>query len=298
MRRSKRFCCLLVGTLAALGAGCGGGRSPVGEMTVTPDHFSLAWPELTEVAVHFHADRELPAAAGKPIVFVHLLDEPGSVVRTFDHALPGDWAAGRDIDYKVRIFQSALADPLPAGEYILSLGLYSAAGDRFALETSAPTVARLEYQVAKVTVPAPTEAGPRVRFSDGWLPPEAGADRQILARRSLIGGAEGTLQVGPLPGPGSVYLKVEIPSVGAELSRLQLAEGEKLPKLQVRSSCGDEQTEVSGSGSFDLMLPVAAATESCTIVLAPNFQVHRPNSAEPTSARLVVLGWLPAPSAP
>jgi len=277
--------------LAGLLTACGGGRAPIGEMAATPGQLELAWPELRELHVHFHPTRELPPGTN-PIVFVHLLDEPGSVVRTFDHPLPTSWTVGRDIDYTVRIFQSALADPLPAGEYILSLGLYSPRGERFALETTAKAVAKLEYAVADVSATAPTEASPRARFSERWLPPEAGLDRQILARRALAGGAEGTIQLGPLAGPGSIFLRVEIPSAGTEVARLELAEGEKLPKLAVRSSCGDEQTEVSGSGSFDLTLPVAAASESCAVVLTPNFQLHTQQSAEPTSVRIAVLAWL------
>lgn len=276
---------------------CAAGRSPVGRLDVSPSAFSLAWPEFVEVRIRLQAERSLPDGGTRPIVFLHLLDEPGSVVRTFDHALPGEWVEGREYDYSVRVLLSALAEPLPAGDYLLSLGLYTPEQGRFALRTDAEEVAKLEYEVAKVAVGPPSVSGPRARFSEGWLPPEAGADRQILARRSLLGGATGTVQFGPLSGPGTLQLRVEIPEEARDRARLELEPGENQAKLRVMSSCGGEQVEVSGAGGFDLDLDVPAATEACALSFTPNFQIRWRDRAETTSARLAVLAWRPTPSA-
>jgi hypothetical protein len=288
---------LLVGTLALaliLGSmACGGGRSPVGSLEVTPTAIELDWPQFVDVHIRLRAERELPEDSPRPIVFLHLLDEPGSVVRTFDHGLPGEWIAGQQYDYSVRVLLSALAEPLPAGDYLLSIGLYTPDDGRFALRTAGEEVAKLEYLVAPVTVRAPDTSTPRARFSEGWLPPEAGADRQILSRRSLVGGAVGTVEFGPLAAPGTLHLRVEIPEETRDRARVELAPGESQPKLRVVSSCGGEQVEVSGAGGFDLDLAVPEATVACELTFAPNFQIRWRNRAEATSARLAVLAWRP-----
>jgi hypothetical protein len=300
MTLRRPFACLslALSALALSALACRPGNAPVGELLFDPAQLELGWPELVEVRIRFRAERELPADAARPIVFLHLLDEPGSVVRTFDHALPGDWVVGHELDYTVRLVQSALAEPLPAGDYLLSLGLYTPELGRVALRGAAEEGAKLEYGVATVRVPPAAPAGPRARFSESWLPLEPGADRQILARRSLAGGGVGTLQFGPLAGPGRIYLRVEIPDESRDVARVELAAGESQPRLRIASSCGGEQIEVTGSGGFDLDLAVPAAVpegtaSSCEIALEPNFQVRWRNRAEATSARLALLAWRP-----
>lgn len=274
---------------------CGAGSPPVGELAFAPRELSLGWPELVEVRIRIVAERELPDEAGDPIVFLHLLDEPGSVVRTFDHALPGEWEPGRTFDYTVRILQSALAEPLPAGDYLLSLGIYSSDLGRFALRGEARAVAKLEYAVATVQVPPPAANGARARFSENWLPPEPGADRQILARRTLVGGGVGTVQLGPLTGPGRIYLRVDIPEETRDASRVELAAGAGQAKVKVSSSCGGESVEVAGAGGFDVDLAVPAGPPvACEIALEPNFQVRWRDRAEATSVRLAQLAWQPS----
>jgi len=283
--------------LAALGvAACGSGSPPVAGLDFAPSALTLGWPELAEVRVRLVAERALPPEAGQPIVFLHLLDEPGSVVRTFDHALPGEWEAGRTYDYTVRLLQSALAEPLPAGEYVLSLGIYSPELGRFALRGEAREIAKLEYAVATVTVPPPAAAGARARFSENWLPPEPGGDRQVLARRTLAGAGAGTVQFGPLAGPGRIYVRADIPEETRDAGRVELAAGESQAKLKVSSSCGGEQVELAGAGGFDVELPVPEGVAGpCELTFEPNFQVRWRNRAESTSVRLVQLAWQPGP---
>lgn len=283
-----------VAGLILVATACASGRAPVAELEVSPTDIELSWPEFVEVRIRLRAERPLPEGATRPIVFLHLLDEPGSVVRTFDHALPGEWEEGREYDYSVRVLLSALAEPLPAGEYLLSLGVYTPELGRFALRTDGEEIAKLEYLVGKVAVEVPGATAPRARFSEAWLPPEAGSDRQILSRRSLLGGATGTVQFGPLSEPGTMQLRVEIPEEAGDRARLELASGESQVKVRVVSSCGGEQVEVSGAGGFDLDLDVPLAAESCELSFTPNFQIRWRDRAETTSARLAVLAWRPA----
>lgn len=273
---------------------CGAGSPPVGELAFAPRELALGWPELVEVRIRIVAERELPDEAGEPIVFLHLLDEPGSVVRTFDHALPGAWEPGRTFDYTVRLLQSALAEPLPAGDYLLSLGIYSPDTGRYALRGAAEEVAKLEYGVADVRVPPPAAAGARARFSESWLPPEPGADRQILARRTLAGGGVGTVQFGPVAGPGRIYLRIDIPEETRDAGRVELVAGAGQAKVKVSSSCGGESVEIAGAGGFDVELAVPPGEPAaCEIAFEPNFQVRWRDRAEATSVRLAQLAWQP-----
>ena len=78
------------------------------------------------VRLNWRMDAPLAGLEGELRVMVHLLDEAGTVVRTFDHPFPGDWSVGDVRSYQIEIFQSALAPPLAKGEYRLMVGLYAA----------------------------------------------------------------------------------------------------------------------------------------------------------------------------
>jgi hypothetical protein len=280
-----------------LAAGCRRGPAPVGELAARPAELALGWPQFAELVLEFHPSAALPAGAGRPIVFLHLLDEPGSVIRTFDHPLPGDWQPGKPITDRVRIFQSALAEPLAAGKYILSAGLYDPSLGRYVFETSAREVAKREYAVAMLSVPAARAGDPAVRFSEQWLPPESGTDRQILVSRTLLGDAPGTIQFGPIAGPGMLHLGVRIPGDATPGSRLEVLEGGGQPKLRIASSCGGVQAEVAGPGRFDvdLAVPAGASPVTCEISIDPNFRWTTSLRAEASSARLESLDWHPGP---
>ncbi|HEX6200848.1 MAG TPA: hypothetical protein VF150_11320, partial [Thermoanaerobaculia bacterium] len=164
----------------ALGA-CGSEPAePVARLTVAPAEVELRYPESAALSAAWEMTAPLEdggagAAAERPWVFAHLLDDAGAVVRTFDHELPVPWRPGETRSAPIELWQSALAPPLPAGSYRLTLGLYSPEdGRRFPLVTEAPEVKSGEYQVARVRVPPP-EAGPELAFTGGWWPAQEGA---------------------------------------------------------------------------------------------------------------------------
>jgi len=277
---------------------CGESKPPAARLAAEPGRIDLPWPGFAEVDLELEPLAELPAGS-EPLLFVHLLDEPGSVVRTFDQPLPAPWSVGRPQSWTVRLYQSALAEPLAPGEYLLSAGLYLADGERFALETDGEAISRLEYRIASVGVPPPGEKMPAARFSEHWLPPQPGVDRQVLARRALRGGAPGTIQFGPIEGSGRLFLGLVVPDGSAERSRLEILDGGSLPKVRIGTSCGGGQPEVTGTGRLDvdLDLPSAGSPRICDVTIEPNFQVTSLDSAEPTSVVLEVLAWGPAADA-
>ncbi|MCB9378579.1 MAG: hypothetical protein H6511_07425 [Holophagales bacterium] len=282
--------------LAALLAG-GACRAPspaVARLDARPAHLRLGFGEAAEVELAFEPLAALPRDARGPTVFLHLLDESGLVVRTFDHPLPGDWRPGEEIRYRVRIHQSALADPLEPGIYTLAAGLYDRDDGRYALETLGGEVAREEYRVAIVEVPALVTAMPHARFSEGWRPTEAGIDRQVVARRKLGGAGPGSIQFGPLDGPGKILVGIVVPASGGS-QRVELQPDAGMAKLQIASSCGGE-IEVTGPGAHDLEIDVpAGAPATCSLEVRANFLVRSGESAEATSARLELLAWMRTP---
>lgn len=279
--------------LLALAVGCRSRTSPVARLESHPAHLRLGYPEFAEVEIAFAPVAPLPEGAGAPIVFLHLVEAPDTVVRTFDHPLPERWRVGSEIRYRVRVHQSALADPLEPGSYTLVVGLYDRELGRYALESGDEELGRREYVVGTVEVPAADQATPRVRFSENWLPAEPGSDRQVLARRTLSGGGPGTLQFGPLAGAGRIFLALEIPGGEAGSARLELAPGETQAMVRVSSPCAGEQAEFSGPGRHDLDLTIGEepARAACAIEIAPNFQRITSERTEATSVRLELLAW-------
>ncbi len=276
-------------------AACRGAGEPVAELEVAPAEIGLQLGSFVELSLRITPLADLPSGV-VPQVFLHLIDEPGSVLRTFDHTLPGEFRRGREIAYRVRIHQSAIAEPLAAGLYTLTAGLHDGAGGRFRLLSASPEVAKLEYAVATVGVPEPSPAVPGVRFSPEWLPVEPGQDRQIVARRPLAGAGPGTLQIGPLQGPGEILLRVGLPAAGS--GRLESLAADTTPKIRLHSSCGDFSAELSGEASADgsgveLLIPVPATAGpvECDLRIEPNFLVRSGDEAEARSINVEILAW-------
>lgn len=267
---SDRLPSLLAGGLWLAGAlaGCGSEPTePVARLSVSPAAVELGYPQSASLS----ADWEMtgPLSAEPPWVFVHLLDESGAVVRTFDHELPFPWRPGETGSAPIELWQSALAPPLPAGGYRLTLGLYSPRdGRRWALDTEAPEAAAGEYEAAEVQVLAPTSEI-ELAFEGSWWPPQEGSDRQVLARRWLQ--REGTMEVSGLTEPVVLELGVLFPEAEAG-TRQVLVEGADRARLRISSPCAPAEESLESPGYHRVELALEAPEDGrCEVRLEPSF---------------------------
>lgn len=279
--------------LLAAAAGCRSQAPPVAELAVSPASLELAYSEFADVELIFKPSVAREDLGVAPTVFVHLLDGPGNVLRTFDHPLPAAWKPGETLRYPLRLLQSALGEPLPEGNYTLSLGVYDADDRRrFALATRGEEIDRQEYAVAAVRVPAPTGSLPRFEFSSAWLPAQAGADQQLVASRWL-GEVEGALRVTGLAPGSRLHLVLRVPGgtdPGMHYERLPDAQG---PVLQMRSNCSPEELVLTGVGphGVELEVPASGGDGTCDLRLAANFLLAGERAAVRYSVRLEALAW-------
>lgn len=293
---------LLVLALALGAAGCGG-ETPVARVTLaeasgwqgeTPA-IELGYPEVVRLPLVWRIDEPLPDGE-RPLVFLHLVDGSGEVVRTFDHRFPEPWRRGATVADPVEIYQSALAPPLPAGSYRLVVGLYRPDGTRFPLDAG-PETGQHEYEVARIDARAPSADLPRFELAGDWAPIEAGADRQVLASRWLAG--EGRVIVTGAPGDGAAWMRLLVPSPAGADERLALGAGAAVQQLRAVSRCGGAESGATGPGEHEVELPVEVAPgagAACEIELSPNFHVvvTRPGEEPPEvlrSVRLETLAW-------
>lgn len=267
---SDRLRKLLAGGLWLAGvlAGCGSEPTePVARLSVSPAEVELGYPESATLSAEW--EMTAPLSADPPWVFVHLLDESGAVVRTFDDELPFPWRPGETGHAPIELWQSALAPALPAGGYRVTVGLYSPrTGRRWALETEAPEAAAGEYEVAEVQALAPT-SGIAVAFDGSWWPPQEGSDRQVLARRWLQ--REGTVEISGLSDPVVLVLGLFLPKA-EEGARLVLVEGAERARVQISSPCARREETLEAPGHHRVELALAAPEDGrCTVRLEATF---------------------------
>jgi hypothetical protein len=277
-------------------AGCQRQAPAVASLDVQPRSITLAYPQMTTARLTWTPQATAGGEApSEPLVFVHLLDAKGGVLRTFDHSFPQHWTAeGTPVSYDVKLYQSALAPPLDAGRYRLSVGLYEHSGKRYALDGLGKPIGRNEYQAAEIVVP-PQSAGPRFTFSAAWLPLEAGSDKQVLARR-MLSDQPGEIRVDSIPGSGTVWLLFRIPPGDGATEKLVLHDpASNSPAAVVRATCGGVETGFSGPGFHEFEMPVdkVGADGSCRISLIPNFHIDWTDRPEPHSVALQVAAWVP-----
>lgn len=172
--------------VAALG-GCAPDSTPVARLDVEPRQIRLAYPHVTPIRLRWEPARPLDRLRGKPVVFVHLLDQRRKVRRTLDHTLPEDWTLGSPIAYELELTQSALKRPLPAGTYLLTLGLYDDSwGYRWPLTiVHAEDIGEREYCVGELVVPQ-ISAHPRFTFSKEWLPNHRLEQPGVIVVRDVV----------------------------------------------------------------------------------------------------------------
>jgi len=254
----------LAALAVTLAVGCGG-PGTAGQAQVAPAQLTLGYGQTQPLRLTFQPLIELDKVHGTPTVFVHLLHPTRKLVRTFDHALPGPWVPGQEQSYEIDLYQSVLAEPLPAGSYRLSIGLYDDEyGYRWLLDTGGEELGQREYVVGQVQVPEGGDS-PRFAFSGGWRPAEQVPNKQVLVRRCLVGPA--ALDVTDVPGDGSVRLLLRIPPRPSGRDTA----------LRVGSDCGTEPRDL-GAGPHWLDFPVAGETvqKGCQILFQPAAEGDRP----------------------
>lgn len=284
-------------SLLVVGAMVSCGRGPVGEVALSRSRLELPYPARVELTVSWTPWHALPRLEGPLSVFVHLRDGEGAILRTFDHAFPGYWEPGRAVQYPLSLYQSALGPGLPPGRYELTMGLYDGSGHRWRLSTAAPEVARHEYRVATVSVPAPGPGERRFEFSDAWGEAERDEDVQILGRRWLE--RPGSLRVTG-GGRGAVWVRLDVPAGTVPLERLVLAEPDGQQAVRVATDCGAGEQYLSGPGTHEIALTVQppagdAAGSGCEIRFQPNFHVVDLKTLDKRVLRLEVLTWTRRP---
>ena len=272
-------------------AGCGGKQTPVAGVEVEPRQVRLPFSQVQTVRLTWTPSMALEGDS--PTVFVHLLDGKRKVVRTFDHPFPQRWREGTPVSYDLKLYQSALAPPLPAGKYQVTLGLYNKEGKRWALDGLGEPKSRNEYDAVEVEVPAQS-SNPRFAFTPNWLPVEPGSDRQVLARRWLVDQA--AIRLVDQQGPGTVWMVVQIPSTSGRDSKLVLAPGASAPSVLAVGNCGGMETNLSGPGVHEVELAMDAPPSNgfCRVLLSSNF-VLEPTAptGRKRSMSLENIAWMP-----
>jgi len=270
-------------------AGCGGKSTPVARVEVEPHQVRLPYSQVQTVHLTWTPTAALDGES--PTVFVHLLDGRRKVVRTFDHAFPQRWREGAPVSYDVKLYQSAMAPPLPAGNYGLTLGLYSK-DKRWALDGLGEPVGRDEYRVAEVEVP-PQKPNMRFAFSATWSPPEPGGDKQVLARRWMAERA--AIRLVNQHGPGTVWMVVQIPETNAPDYKVVLDPGASAPSVMAVGNCGGTETNLTGPGLHEAELTVDPPPPDgfCRILLSSNFVLEPMAAGRRRSASLENIAWIP-----
>lgn len=267
---------LLSAVLAAAvsAAGCSRKVEPVGSLTITPTEIQLAYPHDVALRLEWQPRAPLDKRHGNVNVFVHLLERPGKVLRTFDHRFPGEWKPDQPRDYEIDIFQSALGEKLPPGKYLLTFGLYDdSVGYRWPLQVQGEDVGKREYQLATVEVPE-SAPGPIFEFLGAWLPLEKGVDEQILGRRYWNGAA--SIRISKVDSPGTVRLAVSVPGSSAA------------PAVAVASDCAEEKEQTPVPGFSWMGFTVASSDGgSCEL----RFSANPRDASQSVPMSLEVLAW-------
>jgi hypothetical protein len=284
-----RYRTLALSGLLLAGASCARREPPpAARLSAVPATLSLSYPGTARIEATWEPLMPLPGAQARLHVFVHLLERPGQVLRTFDHPLAIAWEVGERRTTAIELWQSALDPPIPPGIYDLTIGLYDPeSGRRFPLAAGGEALDREEYRLARLEVLAAASAV-RASFGPDWLPPEAGSDRQVLNRRWLAGSGE--IVFDSLPAAMVLTLALQLPDPSAAGHRLVLDQEEAVPAVRIEAGCSDERAEVTGFGAHRVRLRLSPASP-CTVRLDANFAAVDPGSLARRSIALEVLAW-------
>jgi hypothetical protein len=287
----------LVASLVAVSlvAGCGGGKqTPVARVEVEPSLVRLPFGQAQTVRLTWTPSA--PLEGDTPTVFVHLLDGQQKVARTFDHSFPQRWREGAPVTDDFKVYQSALAPPLPAGKYQVVVGLYGRDGKRWALDGLGEPVGKNEYKGFQIEIPT-QDSTPKLTFSPTWLPIDPGGDKQVVARRWMAD--RGDIRVTEQTGPGVVWLVVQIPAMDKPDYSLALDPGAGSPAVLVQANCGGGETNFSGPGihEVEVALDSPPPDAPCRVQLSANFSIQsRTTARRKRSVSLENIAWIPGGS--
>ena len=153
--------------LVALPAGCAASPpTPVAIVTLGIDRTNVPFGESTEATIQFDVSPTLEPLGEDYRVFLHVLDESGSLLWTDDHdpRVPTSaWRPGRSIQYTRRI--GIAAHPY-IGPAAIAIGLYSpVSGARLAL--TGEDLGDFAYRAATLVIEPPHERSILV-YESGW----------------------------------------------------------------------------------------------------------------------------------
>ena len=257
-------------------AGCAKDETPAVRLTGPSSPVRLAYPESVALTLEWTPLELLKREGLHPTVFVHLIDRPNHVLRTFDHDLPGPWMVGVTRRDEFDLYLSALGPPLAPGSYTLTAGLYDPAlGYRWRLSTEGGDITgHREYKVASVQVPPGRSGDFRFRLVGNWSEVEPGTDRQVLERRWLSG-------------PGSLWIE---PSSSSRTIRIEMrVAGEPGARAGIAATCAVSAHELPAGARWIEAVPVPG--QPCEIRLE-NLQAP---SSPGRWLGLEALAWRPRP---
>jgi len=270
-------------------AGCGTPRQPpIAELrSSTPPSLLLPWPTFEELELSIRPLRGLQSSSAV-IVFAHLIDGNGLIVRTFDHPVPAEWSVEAELRDRFPVFQSALAPPLPAGDYELVVGLYEVGGEKLPVKSALRSVRRNQYLLAQVSIPETVVDASLIAFEGAWSEPEQGRDRQLVAAIDAIAGSDGRLHLSGDAAGKDLLLALALPGPTVPGSQVELLGEDNLPEVAIDRICTGSRRLVSGPGLHIEILPapVAPGAFDCSIGFSSNFSVRPWNSTRARTFRL------------
>jgi len=280
----------LIAIAALLPASCGK-PAPVAQVEVNPPLLQLPFSQVQ--TVHLTWTPSASIGDEKPTVFVHLLDSKQKVARTFDHPFPQRWREGAPVGYDLKLYQSAMAEPLAPGKYQVTMGLYGKDGKRWPLSGLGDPVGRDEYNAFQVQVPN-ADVHPRFVFTPNWMDVEPGGDRQVVARRWMVD--RGSIRLADQNAPGAVWMVVQIPPTKLADYRMVLDQGASTPWVMISGTCGCPETSLTGPGLHEVELNLDAPPpgDFCHFLLSANFVLEPLTPAgKRRSASLENIAWEP-----
>ncbi len=276
--------------LGLLAAGCSRGGAPLASLKLSTTEIQLPYGALVVVAMRMECLRELPA--GPMVLFTHLLDAEGKIVRTFDRPFSVARVQGCVVTTPLTLWQSALSAPLPAGRYRLRVGLSSARRGRIPLAVEGVVGHRRGYEVAQVVVPELSEPWPRLVLDGTWKAPASAEDRQLPGQRWLE--SDGDIVVKGIRHEQTLRLSVRLLEAEENGLKLVLQEGETQPAFTLEANCDAGRGRFVGAVDHDLRvrLTPSGETNECRLHLAPNFTLIDPRTLERTTLGLERATWL------